>query len=186
MRRLPGWRRECSSLCDSLEKYLRTLRRSAEQAREHAMRQRIVRGARLLIDRYYSQFDAAILLTPIGGRIARDEIRGAESARNDAIGGDSLVLKIACNRDRAISRQVLVELRATSRIAVRIDVHHRVGLLLQNVGGGIENRIGAAPDYRTIRIELQSLQENFLLRCHRARARDLLRRRRRRCPAARG
>src|ERR1700730_1977102 len=69
---------------------LRTLRRAAKQTRQRIVR---TRYARLLTDRYQRQLYSAILLTPIGGSIARNKVRGTESARNQAVGGDSFMFE---------------------------------------------------------------------------------------------
>lgn len=67
------------------------------------------------------------------------------------------MLKIGRDGDRAISRQALVQLFATSRITVRIDEDYGIGLPLQDLSRRVKNRIGSSSDYRTIRIELQAV-----------------------------
>ena len=123
------------------------------------MRQRIVRTrcVRLLTHRYQLQLDSAILLTPVGGSIARDEVRGTESARNQAVGGDTLMFEIGRDCGGAISGEAKVHILATSWITVRIDIDLGIGMALQGISRRIKNRIGSAADYRTIRIELQSV-----------------------------
>ena len=110
------------------------------------------------------QLHAPVLGAAFRRRVGRDELRLAVAVGDQAVGGDSLALKVTRHSVGAPLRQPLVVRHPADDIAVSVDIDGDVGMLAEDFSRLVKDWCGVRPDVGPVEIEMHAAQNDPLLR----------------------